>query len=125
MTNRQRRILHEIDIAHQKGLEVGPLTSPIVTKQLGDIYYLDHLSTKLLKAKYKDDVIDEEEIVEVDYVLKNSLSSTLKGQKFDYVVASHVIEHIPDFTKWLQEIAGVLKDGGVLSFSNTGQTLYF
>lgn len=30
----------------------------------------------------------------------------------DYVVASHVIEHIPDLISWLHELASVLKPSG-------------
>ena len=61
------------DIRDLKGLEIGPLTNPIVTPQdlndLGEIHYLDHLSTQDLKNKYADDKsVEVEKIVDVDFV---------------------------------------------------------
>ena len=35
-------------------------------------------------------------------------------QAIDYVVASHVIEHVPDLITWLGEIESILKPGGSL-----------
>ena len=36
---------------------------------------------------------------------------------FDYVIASHVIEHAPDMIGWLRQVAGVLRTGGILSLA--------
>lgn len=115
MTTRDKRILHEITLSKGEGLEIGPLSAPIVHKSQAKIYYLDHISAAGLKKKYKDDPIDLSKVVDVDYVLKQNLQVTVQDKKFDYVIAAHVIEHIPDMVLWLQEVAAVLKDGGVLS----------
>ena len=51
--------------------------------------------------KYADDPsVDVERIVPVDFVCRdgNIVEATL-GNTFDYVVASHVIEHTPNFFK--------------------------
>ncbi len=84
------------------GLEIGPLTSPVVTKDQGEIYYLDHLSTDDLRKKYVDDPsIDKSRIVDVSFVAPDGdLSTACAGKQFDYVVASHVIEHIPNMIGW-------------------------
>lgn len=37
--------------------------------------------------------------------------------KFDYVIASHVLEHAPDLIGWLQYIAEVLHPGGILALA--------
>lgn len=97
------------------GLELGPLSSPIVDKTQGNIFYVDHMSTADLRKKYADEPVDLEKIVDVDYVLDSSLSKTFDDRKFDYVIASHVIEHIPDMVRWLDDITSILKPGGVLS----------
>jgi hypothetical protein len=34
---------------------------------------------------------------------------------FDYVIAAHLLEHLPDPVGWLQQVAEILTDGGVLS----------
>jgi hypothetical protein len=36
------------------------------------------------------------------------------GKKVDYVIASHVIEHVPDLVTWLAEVREVLAAGGSL-----------
>lgn len=116
MAIRNKRILHSIDLANGEGLEIGPLSAPIVQKNQGNIYYLDLMSKSDLKEKYKSDPINPDEIVDIDYILKGkSLAETVSGKKFDYVIASHVIEHVPNMAKWLQEVAEILKPGGVLS----------
>src|ERR1039458_652469 len=114
--SRREIALQCIDITKGRGLELGPLYSPIVSKEEAKISYVDHMSTEDLKKKYKGHPFSLQDIVLVDHVLKNnSLKDTLKGKKFDYIIASHVIEHIPDTVSWLADIASILKDGGILS----------
>lgn len=113
---RNKRILHDINIKKQEGLEIGPLTAPVVRKEDGSIFYLDHMSLEELKKKYKKEPVDLDKICPVDYVLKqNSVAKTVAGKTFDYVIASHVIEHVPDMVSWLNDLGAVLKPGGVLS----------
>lgn len=115
MNIRNRRVVKKIDLKNGVGLELGPLTSPVVSKSDGNIFYLDHMSQADLKKKYKNEPVDLDKIVPVDYVLKGTLKETVGKKKFDYVIASHVIEHIPDTISWLKEISEILKPGGVLS----------
>lgn len=116
MEIRNARILEGIDISKGKGLEIGPLTSPILRKNEANIFYLDHMSTADLKKKYKNEPVTLEQIVDVDYVLKdNDLVKTVGRGKFDYVIASHVIEHIPDMLGWLKQVETILKPNGVVS----------
>ena len=115
---RQKRILASIDISKGSGLEIGPLTAPIISKEEANIYYLDHVSQEELKKKYKNEPVNLDEIVPIDFALNGkSLTDTVKGKKFDYVVASHVIEHLPDVVSWLEETASILKNGGILTLA--------
>jgi hypothetical protein len=43
---------------------------------------------------------------------RNTLHEAIKGRYVDYVVASHVVEHVPDLVTWLLELAAVLKPTG-------------
>lgn len=106
-----------IDLTKGIGLELGPLYNPVVTKDEANIRYLDHMSYDDLKKKYgKDPGVPLDQLVPIDYVLKdNSLQKTFKGKTFDYVIACHVIEHIPDMVHWLRDVATILNEGGVLS----------
>lgn len=119
--SRRRIVLKSIDITKGKGLELGPLFSPLVLKDEADITYLDHMSTEGLKKKYdehpiKGHPVPLEDIAPIDYVLKNnSLKQTLRGKKFDYVIASHVMEHIPDLVSWFSDVASILNEDGILT----------
>lgn len=118
MTTRLEKILACIEVSTSVGLEVGALVNPIVTPDMGQIRYIDHATTDELKAKYAHDPnVDVHKIVNVDYVWGKEGLPQLVGQDapFDYLVASHVVEHVPDFIGWLKEIHAVLKVGGILS----------
>src|SRR4051812_48618247 len=46
---RRERALRDIDISTLRGVEVGPLDRPLVSKNEGEIYYVDYASTAELK----------------------------------------------------------------------------
>jgi 2-polyprenyl-3-methyl-5-hydroxy-6-metoxy-1,4-benzoquinol methylase len=120
MLTRNEKLLKNIDPAHQVGVEIGALASPIVTRQMGQIRYVDHATTEALRLKYAHDPsIDIAKIVDVDYIWgeKRLEELTQAEAPFDYLIASHVIEHVPDLLGWLNEIRSILKPGGVLSLA--------
>jgi SAM-dependent methyltransferase len=119
--NRNSKLLSHIQPKHQDGIEVGPLSTPIITKEQsnGHVFYVDYATTEELREKYKNDPnININDICEVDFIWgESTFSEIVKGREFDYLVASHVVEHVPDMIGWLHEIGIVLKDGGVLSLA--------
>jgi SAM-dependent methyltransferase len=114
--NRTELVLHGLDLEKMTGVEIGPLATPIVTKSRGNVIYVDHTSTEELVKKYgADPNVDTASIVEVDAIWGDqSLADCLGGRKVDYVLASHVGEHVPDLITWLHEIESVLRPGGEL-----------
>jgi len=117
---REEKILANIYPETQSGLEIGPLTKPIITREMGTVRYVDHATTEELRAKCAPwGTIDISKIVDVDYVWGEKNLKELTGNEcpFDYIIASHVIEHVPDFIGWLKEIRSVLKTGGILSLA--------
>jgi SAM-dependent methyltransferase len=114
---RRGRLLAGLDIAASAGLEIGPLDKPLVRKGEGDIAYVDHAAAADLRRHYQGDPrVRVDQIVEVDGVWgeKTLAEAVGPGKRFDYVLASHVIEHVPDLVAWLAEIHAVLKPGGSL-----------
>jgi predicted SAM-dependent methyltransferase len=101
------------------GLEIGPLCWPILKKSDAKIQYVDHASTETLRKLYHGDPgVPPEQIVDVDFPLNGrSLLKTVGKKRFSYILASHVIEHVPDMVGWLNDMASVLKPGGVLSLA--------
>ena len=101
-----------------KGLEIGPSINPIAPKALGfNVHIVDHLPTAQLKEKYKNHGVNIDSIEIVDFVWNGEpLSTLVRGENlYDYIIASHVIEHIPDVIQFLQECSKLLKPDGVLS----------
>lgn len=113
---RKQKLLAGIDVSRASGMEIGALCRPFVTREEGSIVYVDHTDTPSLREKYRTDPqVDLARIVEVDAVWGNqSLHTALRGRQFDYIVASHVIEHVPDLITWLRELGPVLKPTGEL-----------
>lgn len=113
--DRNKKLLSKVDLRTDVGVEIGPLTNPVVTKKEGSVYYIDHTSKDELIKKYTNDPnIDVTKINDVDFIwgektLREAISDDLT---FDYVVASHVIEHVPDVIGWLSEMNEILHVGG-------------
>lgn len=109
-----------IAVAPARVIEIGPLDNPVLPKPRYGAVYVDYADAGALRHKYADDATRRGEIVDVDVLWDGSspLVAVLDGLgPFDAVVASHVIEHVPDPIRWLSHLAGVLRPGGVVSLA--------
>ena len=102
-----------------KILEIGPSFNPITPRSGGwNSFCLDHATQQELQAKYSGQQ-PIERIEPVDYVwTAGSIESVVPEAQhgtFDAVIASHVLEHIPDPIGFLQSVATLLKEDGLLS----------
>jgi hypothetical protein len=119
---RRRRLWGLHNFSDGRGLEIGPLHSPIVRKHEAAVHYVDIKDQEGLRAYYDGHVgITVEDIPEIDYPLTQPdgniaslVEATKAGAPFDWCVASHVVEHVPDLIGWLEELAEVTVDGGAL-----------
>ncbi|MGQ0615799.1 MAG: methyltransferase domain-containing protein [Acidimicrobiia bacterium] len=115
LAGRRAKVLEHIQLVGTVGLEVGALHNPVLTKAESDVRYVDHAATEDLRAKYADHP-HVAEMVDVDVVWNGGqLVHAVGPQPVDYVIASHVIEHVPDLIGWLAQMADVLRPDGVLS----------
>ena len=110
------KLIEYIDVK-SKILDVGPLNGPIFTKEEANIYYAAINSTEEVKRIYSN--LEESRfnrIVDIDYVIEDSYENTFKNKdiKFDYVVFSHVFEHIPNPIEVLIDVSTILKFNGKL-----------
>ena len=107
-----------LDLSDKSVLEIGALTRPIVARGAARaVSYMDHASTDALHEKYRHEPsIDVDAIVAVDFVAHDGrIASNVGAQKFDVVVAAHVVEHVPDLIGWLEEAESILEPGGVIA----------
>jgi hypothetical protein len=103
--------------AEGKGLEIGPSHNPLMPKAAGfDVEILDYLDGKGLRRKYADAGLDVSDIEEVDYVSDGRRMVDVIGDRhrYDWIVASHVIEHVPDLVAFLCDCEALLKPEGSL-----------
>jgi hypothetical protein len=117
---RQQFLEELLDGRALAGIEIGALDRPLVLRSDlpngNEILYADHLSTEELKEKYKaDPAVDLDAIVKVDLISAiGDFSECLQGRLVDYVVASHVIEHVPNPIRWLKMLFEIIRPGGFI-----------
>ncbi|MCH7803350.1 MAG: methyltransferase domain-containing protein [Acidobacteria bacterium] len=117
--NRKEKVLRHIN-KNGHGVEIGPSHSPVAPKKEGyKVHIIDHMSREQLIAKYKDHHVNLENIEEVDFVWRGENYSELTGKDkyYDWIIASHVIEHTPDLLGFLNDCDTILKDDGVISLA--------
>lgn len=115
--NRKRKILNHID-KDGHGIEIGPSHNPIAPKHKGfKVQIVDHMSREDLITKYQGHGVKVSNIEHVDFVWRGESYAELTGKRkfYDWVIASHVIEHTPDFIGFLKDCDEILKDDGVIS----------
>ena len=103
------------------GLEVAPYFNPAMQKKDYNLRYVDYVDNDELKAKAASYPSAEGKVVpEIDWVwipgkrLRNCIPEEIV---FDYALASHVVEHVPNTVGWLNEILEVMRDGAVLALA--------
>lgn len=98
------------------GLEVGPSYSPTLPRAEGwNVETIDHASEEELRKKYYN-ITDISRIEKVDYISDARPMSEIISRRgeYDFILASHVIEHITDIVAFLQSCEILLKPTGRL-----------
>lgn len=115
---RREKILAHINPAGF-GLEVGPAFAPILPKADGyRVEIIDHLDAQGLRDKYANTPgVNLTSIEDVDYVWDGRPLDELIGhiERYDFIIASHVIEHTPDLVNYLRACERLLRPAGILS----------
>lgn len=100
------------DYAKLSGLEIGALCSPLLTKEESNVKYYDIFPKETLIEHFQE-FYPGRTFVDVDFVARTrSLSEVLGDVKFDYFIANHVIEHIPDFIGFFKAVYENLNENG-------------
>jgi SAM-dependent methyltransferase len=102
-----------------RGLEVAPYFNPVTDKATMNVAYTDYISTDEIRRKASENPggIDKA-VPEVDFVWtpgKPLRQCIPVDETFDYAIASHVMEHVPNPVGWLNDILAVMKPGAVIA----------
>ena len=103
-------------------VEIGPSYAPIAPKAAGwNSFVVDHATQAELRAKYRGEGVNVDGIEPVDFVwsagsVDQAVPAAFHGS-FDTLIASHVIEHVPDFIAFFEAAAKLLKPTGTVALA--------
>jgi SAM-dependent methyltransferase len=102
-----------------RGLEYGPSYSPLFPKSEGwNVIIVDHANQADLIEKYAQWGVATDKIEPVDVVLTDEAPIELQLAheigNLDYIIASHVFEHLPNPISFLRTTHQFLRPGGLL-----------
>jgi predicted SAM-dependent methyltransferase len=121
-SKRKDKIFFKID-RQGAGIEIGPSHAPVAPKREGfNVHIIDHMNREQLIDKYENKMktvskVTTENIEEVDFIWHGEPYAELTGKRkhYDWIIASHVIEHTPDLIGFLNDCDTVLNNEGVIS----------
>jgi len=101
---------------NKRCLEIGPSYNPVITRGDGfDVTVFDHADGATLREKYEAFGVDVSRIGEVDHIGTDIGQLIGQVESFDLIIASHLIEHTPDFITFLSHASQLLSEDGVLA----------
>jgi hypothetical protein len=107
----------------KKILEIGGSYNPIAPKSNGfNTKTVDHDTTENIYTKYKAQIENNtyskiNKVENVDYVWRGQVLENIIKERFDIIIASHVIEHIPDVLSFLISTSNLLNEKGIVSLA--------
>lgn len=99
-----------VEVSHSVGLELGACDLPTVQTHQGSCRYGDFRSSDEMSTLWG---IAPDDVCRVDYVI--SRERKLQDQiadRFDYVIACHVVEHVPNLIGYINDLGSLLKPSG-------------
>lgn len=116
--NRLDRLSSLRDLSTSNILEIGALDSPTLSPDNYSIKFLDFASAEELSSKNEGHPrYAIERLVNVDYICPSLNYTEFVHEKFDIIIANHVIEHVSNTISWINELSKLLKDKGILFLS--------
>ena len=115
-SKRRRQLVQSVVADAGSILEIGAMAKPTFIRDLGDdVRYLDWFSGDELRERHQNNPKRSvANIVDVDYVVKHHQFASSIPDRFDLIVAAHVVEHVADVVSWLQQLESLLAPGGTL-----------
>ncbi len=112
--DRRQSLLRNVDVDAMVGLEMGPLDKPLVPRAPGrPIYYADYAPREKLQAQSATNPhVNIDAIPDIDFITA-PLPDSLPIRP-DYIIASHVVEHVPNLIGWVNTLTSWLSDDGRL-----------
>ncbi len=94
------------------GIEIGALHNPLPVPWAVSVRYVDRLPVDDLRRQYPE--LGDERLVPIDLIGDAENLSTLANDTQDFVIVNHLLEHLENPLRGLQEMVRVLRPGGIL-----------
>jgi len=94
------------------GIEIGALQQPFPIPDGTSVKYVDSQTLKEMRAAYPEH--EQHNLVAPDIIDKAETLSTIEDNSFDFVLASHVIEHTQLSILSIRNMLRVVKTGGIV-----------
>lgn len=116
VVRRRRYLLNRFDLTGKKVLELGALDMPTFEADEADVDYMDYYSDGEFREMASKGGLSRpvSSLVSVSHVVKDKYFSNRINERYDLIVAAHVIEHIPDAITWLAELSALLTPSGYI-----------
>lgn len=102
-----------VDLGATHGLEIGAMDLPLVEPGEGTCDFADYRTTEELRTlAAKTTGHNPDFVVPVAFDLRAGYAAV--DRQYDWIGASHVVEHVPDLIGWIDTLHSKLKPGGVL-----------
>jgi SAM-dependent methyltransferase len=108
--HRQIFVRERTDVRKADILEVGALDSPTFPKLTRS--YLDWFTLEELRREHPRRQVDR--MVDPTHVVKDKRFADAIDERFDLIIANHVLEHIADPLTWLQQLRALIRPDGHL-----------
>lgn len=96
---------------HGNGIEIGALHAPLMVSEDATVRYVDRLSVEQLRQQYPE--LAELPLVDVDIIDDGMCLQTIDADSYDFVIASHVIEHFQNPILSIENALRIIKPGGI------------
>lgn len=117
-SGRDNRFIPREDVARRylsgAGIEIGPFVWPLRVPPGAHVRNVDFKSREELVSAGRETVKNIESIPQIDVVDSAEELTTFADESLDFVIASHVIEHVEDPIGALENWLRVLRSGAVL-----------
>jgi SAM-dependent methyltransferase len=117
VSTRQDFVISGLDTSG-RGIEIAPYFNPIVDKGSYDVWYVDCIDNAEIQRKAKENpgaVGKYVPTIDSVWVPGRPLKNCVNKQRFQFAVASHVFEHVPNPIGWIMEILDCLHVGGSIA----------